>query len=173
MFRFKKEYLSGDFFTLCLINLLNLNVISSFLILFIVSYFFFIYSYAQSKGQLNSYDALILGLSCLLILTVKIISLPLVISNIKKKNQNIAIANLIDKVKTNKILQKKILVTIFLIEFIINLILSITNSLVIKGSMINFLYNTLMFNLMYLFTGAGLFGSYLVLFLWWKIKVKY
>lgn len=168
MFKFNKECLSGDFLTLCLINLLNLNVISSFLILFAISYFFFIYSYAQSKGQLHSYDGLILGLCCLFILTLKIISLPIVVINVKKNTKNISLVNFIDTVKTNKILQKKILFTILLIELIINLILSITNFLVLKGSMVNFLYNTLMFNLMYLFTGAGLFGSYLVLFGWWK-----
>lgn len=105
-----------------------------------------------------------------IIYMIKFVSLPLYFFIVNKYSQNLFIVNFLSNIKTNIQLQNKILIYCFIVDILICII----GVLFIRPfySFGEFLSNLLFWFVIYLTTGAGLLGSYLSLFVWWKIQNK-
>lgn len=161
MIELKKEYLSIDSLIFLTANILNTGIISSFLFIAIFGYLWFVLAYAQDKGLANGFAIIILIIGYFIFITTKTLSIPLLLKKLSSKSENQPIVDLIQKLKANK---RTILGWFLAIEVLINFFLALINSLATSGNFTNILFNFIMYNILYVIAGAGLFGSYLALF---------
>lgn len=151
-----KEYFNWQILLILFVNIFLAN--SFFYIKYVMGYPA-VWIYGGHKF------AFILCLLGMFLCVIRVIYLPILYSLLEKYSKNSVVKKFINKLKTDKIFQIQILV---LIELPI-LYLGITNSFGNNSNIFKSFYEMVFF----LLVSAGfidLFGSYVVLFLWWKFK---
>lgn len=151
-----KEYLNWQILLILFVNIFMAN-----------SYFTWIYPLGMLaiKIMFGDGSGLLYIFLAILILTMKFLYLPILYSLLDKYSKNMVVKNFISNMKKRAEYRKKILIVAGMPTLIIAIKYGLNNYHDIFSYMYSFI-EAIMGQLCCM----DLFGSYLILFLWWKLK---
>lgn len=146
---------------------INFLIANSGLLMFMIVFSAFFDDWKTSLSTSNWFIYLFI---ILIIYILKFSLLPLYSFYTSKYSENKQFVDFLSEVKIDKKLQNNVLIRSIVIDFIFILLNIVPTSVNYHYNFIGFISNLLTWLVVYLITGAGLFGSYVALFAWWKRK---
>lgn len=146
---------------------INILISNSGLLMFIA---FFSAFFDDWKTPLSQSTWFIYLFIVLIFYVLKFSLLPLYYFFTNKYSKNKYIIDFLYHIKADKKLQNNFLIGCVIVDFIFILLSVVPTSINYHYSFDGFMQNILIWAVIYLITGVGLFGSYLTLFAGWKIR---